>query len=52
MMKQNLPNLIIAGAHKAATTSLYTYLAAHPDIYGSGKKEIDQTIDIPITRAT
>lgn len=40
-MKQNLPNLIIAGAHKAATTSLYTYLAAHPDVYGSGKKEID-----------
>lgn len=39
-MKQNLPNLIIAGAHKAATTSLYTYLAAHPDVYGSGKKEI------------
>ncbi len=40
-MKENLPNLIIAGAHKAATTSLYTYLADHPDIFGSGKKEIN-----------
>jgi len=35
-----LPNLIIAGVHKAATTSLFTYLAVHPDIYGPGKKEI------------
>ena len=40
-MKKDLPNLIIAGAHKAATTSLYTYLAGHPDIFGSGKKELD-----------
>jgi hypothetical protein len=40
-MKENLPNLIIIGAHKAATTSLYTYLAAHEDIFGSGKKEVD-----------
>ena len=37
---QKRPNLIIAGVHKAATTSLYTYLTAHSDIYGSGKKEI------------
>lgn len=41
-MEQYLPNLIIIGAHKAATTSLFTYLADHPDVYGgSGKKEIN-----------
>ncbi|SFQ51482.1 Sulfotransferase domain-containing protein [Parafilimonas terrae] len=39
-MKRDLPNLIIAGIHKAATTSLYTYLTSHPDVYGPGKKEI------------
>lgn len=37
---EKLPNLIIAGVHKAATTSLYTYLSWHPDVFGSGKKEI------------
>ena len=35
-----LPNLIIIGVHKAGTTSLYTYLAKHPDICPSFKKEI------------
>jgi hypothetical protein len=35
-----LPNLIIAGVHKAGTTSLYTYLAKHPQICPSFKKEI------------
>ncbi len=40
-MSRDLPNLIIIGAHKAATTSLYTYLAGHSEIYGSGKKELD-----------
>jgi hypothetical protein len=32
--------LIVAGVHKAGTTSLYSYLNAHPDIYCSLKKEI------------
>jgi hypothetical protein len=35
-----LPNLIIGGVHKAATTSLFSYLMKHPDICGSSKKEI------------
>lgn len=29
-----LPNLFIVGAQKAGTTSLYDWLAQHPDIYG------------------
>lgn len=32
-------NIIIAGAHKSGTTSLYTYLSYHPDICGSNIKE-------------
>jgi Sulfotransferase domain len=39
-MKKSLPNLIIAGVHKAATTSLFTYLQAHPEIFAPGKKEL------------
>lgn len=35
-----LPNLIIAGVHKAGTTSLYHYLGRHPEIYPSLKKEL------------
>lgn len=35
----NLPTFIIAGTAKAATTSLYAYLAEHPDIYMSEVKE-------------
>ena len=34
-----LPNLIIGGVDKAGTTSLFSYLASHPDICGSWKKE-------------
>ena len=33
------PNFIIIGAMKAATTSLYTYLKQHPDIFMSSVKE-------------
>jgi hypothetical protein len=33
------PNLFIVGAPKTGTTSLYTYLDAHPDIYMSPIKE-------------
>lgn len=39
-MSKKLPNLIIIGVHKSGTTSLYTYLTAHPEVYGPGKKEI------------
>jgi len=35
----SLPNLVIAGVNKAATTSLFMYLSAHPDICPSTKKE-------------
>jgi hypothetical protein len=35
-----LPNLIIAGVHKAGTTSLYSYLGKHPQICPSFRKEI------------
>jgi len=38
--QSTLPNLIIAGVHKAATTSLFTYLSWHPDISPSSKKEL------------
>ena len=34
-----LPNLIIAGVNKAATTSLYTYLSQHPEVCASSVKE-------------
>lgn len=34
-----LPNFIIAGVMKAGTTSLYTYLAQHPDMAASSIKE-------------
>ncbi|OUV70037.1 MAG: hypothetical protein CBC83_09545 [Flavobacteriales bacterium TMED123] len=38
-MKKNLPNFIIIGAMKAATTSIYTYLKQHPDIFMPKVKE-------------
>lgn len=34
-----LPNLILAGAPKCGTTSLYNWLVAHPDVCGSLPKE-------------
>ena len=33
------PNLFVAGAAKAGTTSLWRYLDAHPDIFMSAVKE-------------
>jgi len=39
MNKFNQPNFMIIGAMKAATTSLYTYLIQHPDIFMSSIKE-------------
>ena len=38
-MSHPLPNLIVAGVNKAGTTSLYAYLAQHPDIGASAIKE-------------
>lgn len=35
-----LPNAIILGAQKSGTTSLFYYLAQHPDIAGSQPKEV------------
>jgi len=39
MNDQTLPNLIIAGVNKAGTTSLFSYLAQHPQIGASAVKE-------------
>ena len=38
-MQKKKPNFIIIGAMKAATTSLYTYLKQHPDIFMTKVKE-------------
>lgn len=35
----NFPNLLIVGAAKSGTTSLYNYLSKHPDIFMSVNKE-------------
>ena len=39
MPDTTLPNLIVAGVNKAGTTSLYAYLAQHPQIGASAIKE-------------
>jgi hypothetical protein len=39
MPECRLPNLVIAGVEKAGTTSLFNYLAQHPDICPSDVKE-------------
>jgi len=36
----SLPNLVIAGVTKAGTTSLFRYLAQHPDVFPSDVKEL------------
>jgi Sulfotransferase family len=33
------PNLFLVGAPRCGTTSLFTYLAAHPDVFGPEEKE-------------
>jgi hypothetical protein len=35
-----LPNFLVIGAPKAGTTSLYYYLATHPEIFVSDPKEL------------
>jgi hypothetical protein len=37
---RHLPNLVIIGVAKAATTSLFRYLAQHPDVFPAAKKEL------------
>ena len=39
MQEKSKPNFIIIGAMKAATTSLYTYLKQHPDVFMPANKE-------------
>ena len=39
--KGNLPNLIIIGGQKCATTSLHYYLGLHPEIFMSRQKELN-----------
>ena len=41
MPQPSLPNLVIIGAMKSATTSLNHYLAAHPEIHMAARKELD-----------
>jgi hypothetical protein len=40
MTDRRIANLVIAGVPKAATSSLFDYLAQHPDICGSDEKEL------------
>lgn len=39
MTDPRFPNLIVGGAPKCGTSSLYFWLAAHPEVFGSAKKE-------------
>jgi hypothetical protein len=39
-VRTHLPNLLIAGVPKGGTTSLFRYLAQHPDICGARNKEL------------
>ena len=38
-MEGSWPNLFLVGAPRCATTSLFAYLSAHPDVFGAGEKE-------------
>lgn len=40
-----LPNLVIAGAPKCGTSSIHSWLAAHPDVLGSVPKETYYFVD-------
>jgi hypothetical protein len=40
-----LPNVVIAGAPKCGTTSLFAWLAAHPEVCGSSVKEACYLLD-------
>lgn len=43
--KHTLPNFLVIGAQKSATTSLHYYLAGHPEISMSLEKELDFFIE-------
>ena len=45
-------HLIIAGTNKSGTTSLFRYLADHPDICGCDKKELGYFLNLPDKEAT
>lgn len=45
-MNRKLPNVIMAGVPKAATTSLFAYLSAHPDVCPSAVKETQYFLPI------
>jgi hypothetical protein len=38
-MREPWPNLFLVGAPRCGTTSLFTYLAGHPDVFGPSEKE-------------
>jgi Sulfotransferase domain len=40
-----LPNVVIAGAPKCGTTSLFAWLATHPEVCGSNTKETRYLVD-------
>lgn len=46
MRDPKTPNVIIAGVTKAGTTSLFTYLADHPEVCASSKKEISHYVSV------
>jgi hypothetical protein len=45
-MMSKLPNLVMAGVPKAATTSVFAYLSAHPDVCPSSIKETQYFLPI------
>lgn len=54
-MNEIKPNLFIVGAAKSGTTSLYSYLSEHKDIFGSLQKEPryltkDNLLKLPISK--
>ncbi len=46
MLNPSLPNFIIAGVNKAATTSVFMYLSQHPDICPSSIKEVQYFLPV------
>jgi hypothetical protein len=39
-LERDLPNLVIVGVAKCATTSLHRYLSQHPDVHPADRKEL------------
>jgi hypothetical protein len=38
------PDFLVIGAMKAGTTSLYHYLAAHPDVFMASVKQLERAL--------